>query len=275
MTDTQVMAALEPIQADINAANSFFNRMDNPIRHAMLAQAFARHRIASSPATEPVALPDCIVNGDVEAWLFSHPDRDAEMEAGRITLFNFRMGYAAPVPSPAVDAEVREQVARIISLAKGKPEDRQTSTGAWWWDARHDRARPEHFEGECRDEDRAHADLMIPLLRQALATPGDAEVRKEMPVLIEWIIELARRDINREQTDFIGRMHQAMGDFEFACEHWANGEVDEAGRDDVGEALASLAGLALAQLAMVSNADDPLFALATPSGRAQGEVENG
>ena len=62
----------------------------------------------------------------------------------------------------------REQVARIISLAKGQPETGQTSIGAWWWDARHDRARPWHFEGECREEDRKHADLMIPLLRGAL-----------------------------------------------------------------------------------------------------------
>lgn len=62
----------------------------------------------------------------------------------------------------------REQVARIISLAKGQPETGQTSIGAWWWDARHDRARPWHFEGERREEDRKHADLMIPLLRGAL-----------------------------------------------------------------------------------------------------------
>lgn len=80
----------------------------------------------------------------------------------------------------------------------------------------------------------------------------------EMPVILEWVIELARKDILRTQTDFIGRMHQAMGDFEFACEHWADGEVDEASRDDAGEALAGLAGLALAQLALVSNPADPL-----------------
>lgn len=86
---------------------------------------------------------------------------------------------------------------------------------------------------------------------------GGGAAGQEAPI-VEWIVELARRDIMRDQTDFIGRMHQAIGDFEFACEHWADGEVEEASRDDAGEALAGLAGLALAQLAMVSSPSDPL-----------------
>lgn len=107
-------------------------------------------------------------------------------------------------------------------------------------------------------------DAQINMVRATPPAPALDGVRAA-PVLLEWIIELARRDIMREQTDFIGRMHQAMGDFEFACEHWGNGEVDEASRDDAGEALADLAGLALAQLAMVNNPDDPLAALSSPS----------
>lgn len=66
-----------------------------------------------------VALPDCVTNGDVEAWLFSHPDRDAEMEAGRIALFNFRMGRTA---SPQSQDEglrdfPREKIARLCLSA--------------------------------------------------------------------------------------------------------------------------------------------------------------
>lgn len=90
---------------------------------------------------------------------------------------------------------------------------------------------------------------------------GDAVVT---PPIVEWIVELARRDIMREQTDFIGRMHQAIGDFETICDEHPGGELDEATRDDVGEALAGLAGLALAQLAMVSDPASPLDCLALP-----------
>ena len=92
--------------------------------------------------------------------------------------------YRANPPSPQPDMgsgtdDVREQVARIISLAKGQPETGQTSIGAWWWDARHERAKPEHFEGECREEDRKHADLMIPLLRAVLSSPASQSVEKQ------------------------------------------------------------------------------------------------
>lgn len=83
----------------------------------------------------------------------------------------------------------------------------------------------------------------------------------KQPVLTEWITELARRDIMRTQTDFIGRMHDAMGSFEFVCDEHGDGEWPEAARDHAGESLAALAGLALAQLAMVSNPTDPIAAL--------------
>lgn len=85
-----------------------------------------------------------------------------------------------------------------------------------------------------------------------------------LPALLEPTVELARRNIMREQTDFIGRMHQAMGGYEVACEEWADGEGDDAGRDDAAENLTELIGLALAQLAMVCNPTDPLAALSHP-----------
>lgn len=117
--------------------------------------------------------------------------------------------------------------------------------------------------------------LAIQKAIQALATPArtdDAGVGG--PILVEWIMELARRDIKREQTDFIGRMHQAMGEFESICDDHPDGDFDEQARDDAGEALAGLAGLALAQLAMVSNSADPLSQLAALSPAPdRGEVE--
>ncbi|MGW8203023.1 hypothetical protein ACWGM0_10805 [Sphingomonas bisphenolicum] len=103
--------------------------------------------------------------------------------------------------------------------------------------------------------------------RAALAQPAENAKGGEVvaiPPIVEWIIELSRRDIMREQTDFIGRMHQAMGEFESICYDHPDGDLDEAERDDAGEALAGLAGLALAQLAMVSSPADPLSQLAHP-----------
>lgn len=93
---------------------------------------------------------------------------------------------------------------------------------------------------------------------------------RAMTPLIEWVVELARRDIKRTQTDFIGRMNQAMGEFEAICDDRPDGDFDEAARDDAGEALAGLAGLAIAQLAMVGWPDDPLAALSYRDGHTQG-----
>lgn len=117
--------------------------------------------------------------------------------------------------------------------------------------------------------------------RAALAQPAEKAKAGEvvaMAPIVEWIVELARRDIMREQTDFIGRMHQAMGEFESICDDHPDGDFDEAVRDDAGEALAGLAGLALAQLAMVSEPSDPLsqFAhlpAAEPVGLREYQVE--
>lgn len=140
MTDTQVMAALSVTQADrealhkagwrvavhndyrLNGQDHTFWLFTHPNgrwikgegRNDAEALAQCATAIASSPAA---TLPDCIVNGDVEAWLFSHPDRDGDMEAGRLELFNFRMGYAAPVTPPAADAEVRKALEPFAKYA--------------------------------------------------------------------------------------------------------------------------------------------------------------
>ena len=98
-------------------------------------------------------------------------------------VFMMEEALAAQSQPAATAQEVeREAIARIISLAKGEPERDQTSVGAWWWDARHDRAKPEHFEGECREEDRKHADLMIPLLRAALSPSQSEKMRGAEPI---------------------------------------------------------------------------------------------
>ncbi|MCC4257857.1 hypothetical protein [Sphingobium lactosutens] len=98
--------------------------------------------------------------------------------------------------------------------------------------------------------------------RAALSeAPSAGEGKADATSILQEVVGLAMRDINREQTDFIGRMHQAMGDFEYACDQHASGEMDEAGREEAADALASLAGLALAQLAIVTTPNDPLSAL--------------
>ena len=119
---------------------------------------------------------DCPECGNEGPWEHCGPcsDRIGPVIA-RMSNFAINMDMHGEI---AEGADKRDAVARIISLAKGAPENGQMSIGAWWWDKRHDRARPEHFEGECRDEDRKHADLMIPLLRAALSAQqaaGEAE----------------------------------------------------------------------------------------------------
>jgi len=110
---------------------------------------------------------DCPECGNEGPWEHCGPcsDRIGPVIA-RMSNFAINMDMHGEI---AEGADKRETVARIISLAKGSPEKGQASIGAWWWDKRHDKATPHHFEGECREEDRKHADLMIPLLRAALS----------------------------------------------------------------------------------------------------------
>lgn len=128
---------------------------------------------------------DCPECGNEGPWEHCGPcsDRIGPVIA-RMSNFAINMDMHGEI---AEGADKRDAVARIISLAKGAPENGQMSIGAWWWDKRHDRARPEHFEGECRDEDRKHADLMIPLLRAALSAQqaaGEAEAVENMVGLL-------------------------------------------------------------------------------------------
>jgi hypothetical protein len=95
--------------------------------------------------------------------------------------------------------------------------------------------------------------------------PSDNAAEVERPILVEWVVQLAKRDIQRSSTDFVGRMQQAMCEFERICDEYPNGDWPEDERDNGGEALAALAGLALAQLAIISDQVDPLKALATPT----------
>jgi len=130
---------------------------------------------------------DCPECGNEGPWEHCGPcsDRIGPVIA-RMSNFAINMDMHGEI---AEGADKRDAVARIISLAKGAPENGQMSIGAWWWDKRHDRARPEHFEGECRDEDRKHADLMIPLLRAALSAQqaaGEAEV-------VAWMYQQGKR----------------------------------------------------------------------------------
>lgn len=41
-------------------------------------------------------LPECIRNGDLEAWIFSHPDKDERMEQARLELYAFRASLSPP-----------------------------------------------------------------------------------------------------------------------------------------------------------------------------------
>ena len=65
---------------------------------------------------------------------------------------------------------------------------------------------------------RVFYDDLILLLAAATQSAEPRAPQGEIPVLVEWIVELARRDIMRTQTDFVGRMHQAMSEFEDICD---------------------------------------------------------
>ncbi|KKW92642.1 hypothetical protein [Sphingobium chungbukense] len=69
---------------------------------AMAASGGQSYNVLSS--VEPAGngrevLPDCITNGDVEAWIFSHQDKDADMEAARMALFRFRSSLSSAQPA--------------------------------------------------------------------------------------------------------------------------------------------------------------------------------
>jgi len=118
MTDTQVMAALEPTQADIEMAETICNKKDNPHMWAILCKKFAKHRIASSPAAEPVAdsrstmerLADILQNS-------SYKPTPRYLGAAYLGYDYARRLYATPITAPAVDAELRKALEPFSALA--------------------------------------------------------------------------------------------------------------------------------------------------------------
>ncbi|MEN2749984.1 hypothetical protein, partial [Sphingomonas sp. T9W2] len=85
--------------------------------------------------------------------------------------------------------------------------------------------------------------------------------------VIAVVIELARRDIAREQTDFLGRMAQSLCTYEGIFADYPDGDLPEDVRDEAEDEISALAGLALAQLVLLrhpSDGTDPAAALARP-----------
>lgn len=79
-------------------------------------------------------------------------------------------------------------------------------------------------------------------------TPGQTSVAD--------VIELARRDIARTQTDFLGRMNACLMDYEAICDDHPDGDFGD-DKQEADEAISSLAGLALAQVMMLRGEEAP------------------
>lgn len=84
---------------------------------------------------------------------------------------------------------------------------------------------------------------------------GDAIAQGE--IVLE-IVELARRDIARTHTDFIGRMGQALCQYESIFDEHPGDVLPKDAREEAEDNIAALAGLALAQLAMLRGPNDAL-----------------
>lgn len=149
---------------------------------------------------------------------------------------------AQPSDGAGVPVGEVERITRWASEAADRAEKHGNTEGVWL----------------LANQWRTVADALTATPKAPLSTDA-----ADLPILIERILELARRDIRREQTDFVGRMHQAMGGFEAVCDDHPDGDWPEDARDEAGDNLAALAGLAVAQLAMVSQPADPLAALAS------------
>lgn len=87
--------------------------------------------------------------------------------------------------------------------------------------------------------------------------------------IVSEIVELAKRDIARTQTDFLGRMGQALCQYESAFDDHPDGDLPEDVKQEADDNIAALAGLALAQLAMLRAPADPAAALRLPASDAQ------
>ena len=88
-------------------------------------------------------------------------------------------------------------------------------------------------------------------------TDNDALARGTFSSSIADVLELARRDIARTQTDFLGRMNACLMDYEGICDEHPDGDFGH-DRQEADDAISGLAGLALAQLMMLRGEDEPL-----------------
>lgn len=148
MTDTQVMAALEPTQADRTATADLLDELSSLLDHVGIGQvadlirdgeydehdavqAFARHRLASSPAAEPVA------------WMYERtwedytPSREVRVQQwstteGRYAGWTETPLYAALATPPDGDAEVRKGLEIAQGIVESDLIDAKEHADADW-----------------------------------------------------------------------------------------------------------------------------------------------
>lgn len=95
VTDAQVEAAQKAIYEHKPYLNdSGKSHMAWSVYKRDISDEYERVKVAVRIGLEAAAsltrLPECIRNGDLEAWIFSHPERDESMEQARLELYTFR-----------------------------------------------------------------------------------------------------------------------------------------------------------------------------------------
>lgn len=104
--------------------------------------------------------------------------------------------------------------------------------------------------------------------------PGTADAIGE---IMTPVLALARDDVRRTSTDFVGRMQEAMCEFERICDEHPTGDLPADDARTAIEELQALAGLTLAQIAMLCDPGNPLAMLPLQNGGrdpgSDGEVE--
>lgn len=95
----------------------------------------------------------------------------------------------------------------------------------------------------------------------ASASAGAPNTASALDAFAE-VVDAARRDVAREQTDFLGRMAQALGTYEGIFDDHPDGELPADVQEDAEGQMLGLAGLAFAQLIMLRHPIDPLAAFA-------------
>ncbi|ASR12101.1 hypothetical protein CHY08_34155 (plasmid) [Rhizobium leguminosarum bv. viciae] len=70
-----------------------FNGSWSDVDSGDTAEWQARGRVVRQ-LIDMACIPASIANGDLEKWLFSHPEKDAEMEQARLSLYAFRASIA-------------------------------------------------------------------------------------------------------------------------------------------------------------------------------------